>query len=148
SFIIERLHIPAAIKLFPTYNILVFALAAGITVSAIGNNIVFTMSARASVNVWPSPGVVRQPLFKIRPLPFINTRIGYQRSQALLRGGVAPDIQPVLVERLSKQLDLGFCSRLFTLTQFWEKLGTYQCCQKPQNHKDYKQFHESKSLFI
>src|SRR5688572_32795001 len=85
----------------------VFARPAGLAVAAVGDEIELALLARGAVDVGTAPGIVRNGALQVRPAPVgLVCRSGDQRGQTLLGSGVAPRVEPVLVEGFFQGVEL------------------------------------------
>src|SRR2546425_2893406 len=101
-----------AAPLFPARDVGVLVGAAGLSVAAEGGEVVAgrAVLARALVEVRPAPRVERHRLLQVGAPPVAGDRLAHglllERREALLGGGIAAVVEPVVVERQPEQLDL------------------------------------------
>src|SRR5882672_8163462 len=91
----------------PVSDITILARATGLAVAAVGKKVEFALLAGGSIYVGPAPGIVRDGLLQIGPVParFVR-RFHDERLQALFGGGVVTRVEAVMVEPFFECIDL------------------------------------------
>src|SRR6185295_3384166 len=85
----------------------VLAVAAGLAVAPVGEELELAFLAGHAVDVGPAPGIRGHGFLEIRALPGLGgLRLSHQRLEAFLRARIAPHVEAVLVERFLERLDL------------------------------------------
>ncbi|MNT20189.1 hypothetical protein D3C72_1554890 [compost metagenome] len=94
-----------------------------------------------------APRVERHGFFQVGAIPARagGGRRHQQCGQPLFRGGIAPHVEAVGVERFFKRLDLRLGHRHFGFAQLGEILGADIGCQQADDHDDDQQFEQGKA---
>src|SRR5256712_8680878 len=116
---------------------------------ALRPEIVLAVVARtAAVLVLIAPRILGDRLLEVRAVPVGGVRIPLERVEALARVGVRAAIEPVLVERRTKQLDRRRRRRLLGLAHAAEEARTDESHEQPEHDDDDEQLDQREPALI
>src|SRR5512139_386327 len=122
------------------------AVAAGLAVLAVRQQVVLVVLAGHDENVGIAPGIGRDALLQVGAVPSrLVGRAGDQAGEPLLRAGVMAVVQPELVQRLAQRIDLGARDLDLRLADLGKIFGADVAGQEADDHHHHQQLEQGET---